>query len=184
MLDLFYLKYLPPFGSAIPDITGPLPAKLLNTNNDEAYISFDLNEDSAYFTSNRGGNFDIYLHKKPATMTIDTWLSQSFAPSTLVDSINSAYDDKCPFVYKNIMLFSSNRPGGMGGYDLYYSIFKKGKWGSPINMGPRINTASDEYRPLLGYNPDFKNMFIVFSSNKPGGLGGFDLYFAGFNFPK
>jgi hypothetical protein len=183
-LDLFYLKYLPPFGAAIPDITGPLPAKLLNTSNDEAYISFDLNEDSAYFSSNRGGNFDIYLHKKPASMTIDTWLSQSFAASTPVDSVNSAYDDKCPFVYKNIMLFSSNRPGGMGGYDLYYSVFKNGKWGSPINMGPKINTASDEYRPLLGYHPDFQNMFIVFSSNKPGGLGGFDLYFTGFTFPK
>ena len=184
MLDLFYLKYLPPFGAAIPDITGPLPAKLLNTSNDEGYISFDLNEDSAYFMSNRGGNYDIYLHKKPANMTIDTWLSQSFAASTLVDSVNSAYDDKCPFVYKNVMLFSSNRPGGMGGYDLYYSIFKNGKWSSPINMGPKINTTSDEYRPLLGYHPDFKNMFIVFSSNKPGGLGGFDLYFTGFTFPK
>jgi hypothetical protein len=180
-LDLYYLKYLPPFGNSIPDITGPLPAKLLNTSSDDAYISFDLKEDSAYFTSNRSGNFDIYLHKRPASMTMDNWLNQNFAASTLADSVNSIYDDKCPFVYKDIMLFTSNRPGGIGGYDLYYSIFKNGKWGSPVNMGPMINTAYDEYRPLVGYHPDYKNMFMVFSSNKPGGSGGFDLYFTGLN---
>jgi hypothetical protein len=82
------------------------------------------------------------------------------------------------------MLFTSNRPGGMGGYDLYYSVFNIGKWSSPINMGPGINTASDEFRPLLGYHPDFKNLFMVFSSNKPGGTGGFDLYFTSMNIPK
>ena len=178
-LDLYYLKYLPRFGNNIPDITGPLPVKLLNSSSDDAYISFDLNEDSAYFTSNRGGNFDIYLHKRPTSTALDNWLNQNFAASTLVDSVNSAYDDKCPFVYKNFMLFASNRPGGMGGYDLYYSVFKNGKWNSPVNMGPKINTSSDEYRPFLGYHPEFKNMFMVFSSNKPGGSGGFDLYFTG-----
>jgi hypothetical protein len=183
-LDLFYLKNLPRFGNSIPVITGPSPVKLLNSGSDDAYISFDLNEDSAYFSSNRGGNYDIYLHKRSSVMSLDAWLSQNFAASSPVDSINSAYEDKCPFVYKNILLFTSNRPGGMGGYDLYYSVFNKGKWSSPLNLGPDINTASDEFRPLLGYHPDFKNLFMVFSSNKPGGTGGFDLYFTGVTIPK
>jgi hypothetical protein len=183
-LDLFYLKYLPRNGNNIPVITGPYPVKLLNTTYDDAYISFDINEDSAYFTSNRGGNFDIYLHKKPGTIAMDSWLNQNFASSVLADSVNSSYDDKCPYVYKNVMVFTSNRPGGMGGYDLYYSVFKKGKWSSPVNMGPTINTASDEYRPVLNSHPEFNNMFLVFSSNKPGGSGGFDLYFTGFTVPK
>lgn len=183
-LDLYYLKYFPRFGNNIPDVTGPFPVKLLNSSFDDAYISFDFNGDSAYFTSNRGGNFDIYLHKRSTSTVLDNWLSQNFAASTKVDSVNSGYDDKCPFVYKNFMLFTSNRPGGMGGYDLYYSVFKNGNWNSPVNMGPRINTPSDEYRPLPGYHPAFKNMFMVFSSNKPGGSGGFDLYFTGMNVPK
>jgi hypothetical protein len=82
------------------------------------------------------------------------------------------------------MLFSSNRPGGIGGYDLYYSLFKKGNWSTPVNLGSKINTEYDEYRPLLGYHPDFTNMSMVFSSNKPGGSGGYDLYFTGVDFSK
>ena len=184
LLDLYYLKYVPRFGSNIPYVTGPNPVKLLNSSYDDAYISFDSNQDSAYFTSNRGGNFDIYLHTRPFSKTMDSWLDQDFAASTLVDSINSGYDDKCPFVYKNVMLFTSNRPGGMGGFDLYISIFNNGNWGAPINLGPKINTASDEYRPILFYHPDFKNMIIIFSSNRPGGLGGYDLYFTGIPIAK
>ena len=81
------------------------------------------------------------------------------------------------------MVFTSNRPGGMGGFDLYYSIFRNGNWSSPVNFGPRINTSSDEYRPVLGSNPDFTNQFMMFSSNRTGGKGGFDLYFTGVEFP-
>jgi hypothetical protein len=183
-LHIYYLKYLPQFGSVVPTITGPTPAKIINSSFDDAYISFDLNEDSVYFTSNRGGNFDIYVLKKSSSITLDTWMGQNYTPATPVDSVNSIYDDKCPYVLKNILAFSSNRPGGMGGYDLYYSVFRNGNWSSPVNMGPAVNTSSDEFRPVLGYNEDFSNMFIIFSSNKPGGAGGYDLYFTGFNNPK
>jgi hypothetical protein len=184
-LDLYYLKYLPYFGTSIPDVNGPYPVKLLNTAAyNDAYISFNTNADSAYFTSNRSGNFHIYLHKGPDLTAMDSWANQDFASSTLVDSVNSSSDDKCPFVYNNIMLFTSNRPGGLGGYDIYYSVFKSGNWSSPVNMGPRINTASDECRPILGYQANFNNMFMVFSSNRSGGKGGYDLYFTGVNISK
>jgi hypothetical protein len=183
-LDLYYVKNLPRFGSTMPEVFGPYPARVLNSDSTDAYICFDLNEDSAYFCSNRGGKYDIYVQKKPsADLKLDAWMNQSFKTSTAVDSINNAADDKCPFIYKNIMIFSSNRAGGEGGYDLYYSVFRKGKWSSPVNMGPRINTAADEYRPLIGYHPDFTNKMIVFSSNRDGGIGGFDLYFTGYTFP-
>jgi hypothetical protein len=182
-LNLYYLKYLPVFGSNIPEIIGPDTVKLLNSSFDDAYISFDNNMDSAYFTSNRGGNFDIYLHSRPVSTALDSWANQSFAASTLVDSINSIYDDKCPFVFKNVMVFASNRLSGMGGYDLYYSVFRNGKWSSPVNLGPSINTSSDEFRPILVDNSDYKNLLMIFSSDKPGGKGGFDLYFTGITFP-
>lgn len=183
-LDLYYLKFLPRYGNTIPDIKGPYPATLLNTLNDEGYISFDMNEDSAYFMSNRGGNYDIYLKKRGSALNMDTFLNQTASSATLADSVNSSYDDKCPFVYRNVMVFTSNRPGGLGGYDLYYSVFRNGNWSSPVNFGPRINSASDEYRPLIGYHPDFTNNMMVFSSNRAGGKGGFDLYFTGVKFTK
>jgi hypothetical protein len=79
------------------------------------------------------------------------------------------------------MVFTSNREGGYGGFDLYYSIFANGEWGEPINMGERINTEYDEYRPILKYVNEFENNFLMFSSNREGGKGGFDLYYTGIN---
>jgi len=181
LLDLYYLKYQPQFNNNMPTVHGPFPVKLLNSSSNEAYISFNANQDSAYFTSDINGNYDIFLHKRPSGTMLDAWFNQDYSTSVIVDSINSSSNDKCPFILKNFMVFTSNRPGGMGGFDLYYSIFKNGKWNSPVNLGPKINTSSDEYRPVLGYDPQFKNMFLVFSSNKSGGNGGFDLYFTGFN---
>jgi hypothetical protein len=183
-LDLYYVRNLPKYGSAPPVVNGPYPVSIFNTGYDDAYICFDLNEDSAYFCSNRGGNYDIFVSKKPGTMSLDTWMSKPFAASSVVDSINSSADEKCPFIYKNIMIFASNRNGGTGGYDLYYSVFRKGKWSSAINLGPRVNTTYNEFRPIIGYHPDFTNKMIVFSSDTTGGSGGFDLYFTGYTFPS
>jgi hypothetical protein len=183
-LDLYYLKNYPVSGSGSSEIDGPYPIKLLNTSNDDAYICFDSNLDSIYFISNRDGNFDIFLNKRPSNIEISEWFNLDYANSTKVDSVNSSKEDKCPFIYKKIMVFTSDRPGGLGGLDLYYSIFRNGKWSSPVNMGPGINTSSDEYRPVVGYQAGYTNLFMMFSSNRPGGKGGFDLYFTGVEFPE
>lgn len=181
-LDLNYLKNQPVFGSNLPDVSGPFPIKLMNTASDDAYICFNTKQDTAYYCSNKDGNFDIFYLKKPADIDLTNWFNLDYVPPTKTDSINSVYEDKCPFIHKNIMVLSSNRPGGLGGYDLYYSIMKKGKWSSPVNLGPHINTSSDEYRPVIGSNSDFTNLYLMFSSNRPGGKGGFDLYFTGVDF--
>jgi hypothetical protein len=183
-LDLMYCKNIPQQGGNIPVVLGTYPVKLLNTAYDDAYLSFDLSLDSAYFTSNPGGNFDIYVKSRPEGKDIGEWFDSDYSSSEKVDSINSDYDDKCPMVYNKYMVFTSNRPGGYGGYDLYYSNFRDGKWGSPVNFGPKINTSSDEYRPLIGYFTDYENIYMIFSSNRPGGLGGYDLYFTGLDVPK
>jgi hypothetical protein len=182
-LDFYYFRNLPVYGSNLPNIQGPYPATLLNTSADDAYICFDLNQDSAYFSTAVNGNFDIYVKTRPEGTPIDKWLDGSYSSSEKVDSINSTSEDKCPLVYKDLMLFTSNRPGGMGGYDLYYSIFRNGNWSSPVNLGPSINTSADEFRPRLWVHTEFTNDLLVFSSNRSGGKGGFDLYFIGVTFP-
>jgi hypothetical protein len=183
-LDLTYCKNLPPYGTILPDVSGPFPIKLLNSSYDDAYLCFNLRLDTAYFTSNPEGNFDIWLKARPSGKNIDQWFDSDYSTALKVDSINSSGDDKCPMVYNQLMVFTSNRPGGYGGYDLYYSLFKNGNWNSPVNFGAKINTSYDEYRPLIGYHTDFSNIFMIFSSNRPGGLGGFDLYFTGIEFPS
>lgn len=182
-LDLYYLRNLPMYSSSLPDIQGPFPVKLLNTTYDDAYISFDLQLDSAYFTSNIDGNFDIYVEPRPSGTDLTSWFNSDYSISEKVDSINGPHEDKCPMVYHDLMVFSSNRPGGFGGYDIYYSLFRNGNWSSPVNFGPEINSSSDEYRPLIGYHPEFTNVYMIFSSNRPGGKGGYDLYFTGLDIP-
>jgi hypothetical protein len=183
-LDLFYERNLPRSGNNIPVVNGPYPVTVLNSQSDDAYYTLDADQDSVYFCSNRGGNFDIYVQKRPDSLTMVNWLNHSYSPSFLVDSLNSSKEDKFPFIYENIMVFASDRDGGLGGFDLYYSIFRNGKWSAPVNFGPGINTSGNEYRPVIGYSQDFTNKFLILSSNRPGGKGGLDLYFTGYDFPN
>lgn len=178
-LDFYYLKNLPVSGSTLPAVLGPYPIQLINTGADDIYISFDTNQDSVYFSSDVEGNYEIYMKNRPADTDISTWFNGSYSASSKVDSINSTSDDKSPLVYRKVMVFASNRLGGMGGFDLYYSVFKNGKWSSAVNFGPFVNTSFDEFRPVIGTHSDFTNHFLIFSSNRSGGKGGYDLYFRG-----
>lgn len=178
-LDLKYLRNRPQYNQSVPGVEGPFPVNILNSAADDAYFSLDGNQDTAYFCSSLGGNFNIYLKPKGINMDPATWFNQGATPAVLVDSINSIGNDKCPQVMNKIMVFASDRPGGIGGYDLYYSVLRKGKWGSPVNFGPAINTPDNEYRPVIGWHEDFTNFLLLFSSDRPGGQGGYDLYYTG-----
>lgn len=73
----------------------------------------------------------------------------------------------------NFAIFSSDRPGGFGGRDLYRIVkLPNGEWSKPSNMGPNINTEYDEDAPFLSI--DNKNLY--FSSNCDRSMGGFDIY--------
>ena len=74
---------------------------------------------------------------------------------------------------KEILLFSSNRPGGEGMKDLWFSRkAANGKFQKPANLGNKINSIEDEITPF--YNP--KDSSLYFSSNWHYGLGGFDIF--------
>lgn len=183
-LDLFFVKNLPRFQNNTPSVSGPSPVKIINSTFNDAYLTFDMNGDSIYFCSDRPGNFNIYCLYRNPNITTDLFLGGDYQSATVVDSINTEYNEKTPFVQRNVMVFSSDRPGGLGGYDIYYSVFRNGKWSSPVNMGPPVNSISNEYRPVLGYHSDFSNQMLIFSSDRPGGKGRYDLYFTGFSVTK
>ncbi len=182
-LDLHYLKYLPSFGSSVPDFGTSTSVNCLNSSSDDGYISFDSSQKKVIFSSKREGKFNIYTVDKPAAITLSDWFAQGPAAVSKIDSIANGSDDNCPSISRNVLVFTSNRLGGLGGYDLYYSIYKGGKWSSPVNFGPSVNSSSNEFRPVLGYHADFTNDFLIFSSDRPGGKGGYDLYFTGVVIP-
>jgi outer membrane protein OmpA-like peptidoglycan-associated protein len=65
--------------------------------------------------------------------------------------------------------------GGYGGYDIYRSIQSEaGEWGTPVNLGPLINSTGNEKSPFI--HPDGKSLY--FSSDGWPGLGGYDIFFS------
>ncbi|HEX2969222.1 MAG TPA: hypothetical protein VHO46_08945 [Bacteroidales bacterium] len=181
-LDIQYLRNRPQFSQAVPQISGPVTVSVFNSTSDDAYFSINSTQDTAYLCSSRNGDFDIYMLHKPPKTEISAWFIQNGASLTAVTNLNSSADDKCPQVFGKVIVFSSDRPGGLGGFDLYYSVMKNGSWSSPMNFGPSVNSASNEYRPVLGLQDNFTNYFMMFSSDRPGGQGGYDLYFTGIDF--
>jgi hypothetical protein len=166
------------------NFTEPKEVEFLNSEYEDMYPSFNIDKSKIYFCSNREDeNFDIYYVNVNPNTDIELLLSDSSNYEVYKDSsLSSISDEKCPYIhnYGNKMVFASNRDGGFGGFDLYYSILEDGKWIEPINMGAKINTEFDEYRPILiNEGVSYTQTMMVFSSNRKGGQGGFDLYFVG-----
>jgi WD40-like Beta Propeller Repeat len=97
-------------------------------------------------------------------------------PVSLGPTINSPSSDQGPAISKNglSLYFHSNRPGGFGGFDMYVSqrVSVDDPWGSPVNLGPTVNTTFDEGNPAFSRD----GHFLFFQSLRPGGLGGIDLW--------
>ncbi len=69
--------------------------------------------------------------------------------------------------------FSSDRPGGMGGLDLYMSYRQEdGSWSEALNLGPSVNTPYDEDAPFV----DAATNTLYFSSRGHNSMGGFDIF--------
>src|ERR1035437_6359788 len=145
------------------------PISLPFNSNDYATGHPSLSKDgqSLYFASNRPGGqggTDIWVSKREG----DTW----GAPQNLGKEINTAGDETFPYISaNNTLYFSSNGHTGFGGLDLFSSIMKNGKWSSPGNLMPPINSSDDDFGII--FKDDNSGYF---SSNRVGGKGSDDLY--------
>lgn len=162
--DIYISNYNGTEWSAAENIGKPI-----NTDENEASvgISPDGQEILVYKDDNGDGN--IYS----TTLDGDVWTE----PVKLNSNINSKYWEPSAFISADGMTiyFSSNRPGGFGGRDLYESQkTEKGDWGKPVNMGAIINTPYDEDAPFI--HPDGITLF--FSSNGHKTMGGFDIFYS------
>lgn len=77
----------------------------------------------------------------------------------------------------NVLFFTSDRNGGEGGTDIWFSILensniKKLKWSEPINLSDKINTICDEMSPFISKD----NKYLYFSSSGHNTVGGYDIF--------
>lgn len=119
-------------------------------------------------------NGDLYVSK------LDTVSDEWSMAEKLPDGINSKYEENYVCVTEDgqEMYFSSNRPGGYGGFDIYHCYkLPNGEWGVPTNLGESVNTEYDEDCPIV--HPT--KPILYFSSNGHNTMGGFDIFFAPIN---
>ena len=77
------------------------------------------------------------------------------------------------------LYFTSDRPGGHGGLDIYVSKKKEdGDWGNPENLGTEINTSNDEESPFI----HFDGTTLYFSSKGHPTMGGYDIFYSKKNY--
>lgn len=68
------------------------------------------------------------------------------APVNLGPGVNSSGAENYPYIHPSGKLyFSSNRPGGIGKLDIYYSLLSNGTWEAPVLLPEPINSASDDF---------------------------------------
>jgi WD40-like Beta Propeller Repeat len=91
-------------------------------------------------------------------------------------AFNTEFLDGCPTLARDGRTFymASNRPGGEGGLDIWVATRESvdAPWGEPINVGPPVNTAADDFCP----SPARDGHLFFFVSTRPGGCGGSDIY--------
>ncbi|OFY87510.1 MAG: hypothetical protein A3F72_17920 [Bacteroidetes bacterium RIFCSPLOWO2_12_FULL_35_15] len=126
-----------------------------------------------YRTSKDLRSGDIY----ESFLTHEKW-SQPTMLGSNVNSANYSETSACYSPDGDIIFFSSNRPGGFGGKDLY-SVKKlpNEKWAEPFNLGPNINTEYNEDAPFV--HPTGNILF--FSSEGHKNIGGYDVFKSNFD---
>lgn len=162
--DIYYSTYKDGAWSRTLNIGPPL-----NTETHDAIVSItaDGNEIVIYRTNPNIYGGDLYI----SSLLAGTWTN----PVKLTENINSSYQEASASISPdgNLMYISSNRPGGMGGKDIYRARrLPDGNWSLPQNLGPTINTPYDEDSPFI--QADGRTLY--FSSNGLATMGGYDIF--------
>lgn len=153
------------------DETWVTPARLefCEADHNEASISVSQDERRIYVYQDTVGNGDIFYSD------FSTNRFNKIKP-IVINGVNSKdyWETHCAVTPDGrTMYFTSARPGGFGGRDIYRVVkTPDGNWGQPFNLGPTINSAFDEESPFIASD----NKTLYFASNGPKSMGGFDIF--------
>ena len=152
---------------------------VVNSPWDESLSSISKDELSLFFASTR-----------PGTGNDDIWVSQRTsknapwgAPQNL-GAINTPFRERTPTLSRDehYMFFVTDRPGGFGQLDIWVSWREHTKndfgWQPPVNLGSGVNSSFNDVGPTFFQEEDGQGVALYFSSNRPGGIGAFDIYYS------
>jgi OmpA-OmpF porin, OOP family len=146
-------------------------SKAINTDLNEGAASLSGDGRTLVFTTcNRQdsyGSCDLYISYREG----DEWST----PKNMGRTVNSSAWDSQPSLSADgrTIYFASNRPGGLGGDDLWMTQLKEdGSWGSPVNLGNKINTTGRENSPFLHASGNT----LYYATDGLQGMGGLDLF--------
>ncbi len=143
----------------------------VNSKYHDAMVAFSPDMKEIYFTSNNymGGKVKSSNLKIFRANIGDSGNRTNIMTLTIN---NDKYSTGHPFVSKDgkKLYYISDMPGGYGGTDIYEVTVNNGHYGAPKNLGPLVNSKYKEYTPYVDGD------ILYFSSNKPGGEGGYDIY--------
>lgn len=142
----------------------------INTVAFEGMPSLSADESALYFVSDRPGGYGGK----------DIWVSHFVngrwqVPKNLGPNVNTEKDEIAPSIAADgkTLFFSSKGKPGMGGFDIFTSkLLADSSWTMAANLGEPINSGFDEIAGSLSLN----GRDLYFSSDKPGGYGGTDIY--------
>lgn len=139
----------------------------INTAYHDANIALSSDGNRLYVYKDTGRG-DIYY----SDLVDGKWSKPKFLSNRINSSVyaeNSISETSSP----GVVIYSSDRPGGEGGIDLYYCVTdSKGNWYKSKSLGDVINTKYDEDSPFLDY--DGKTLYFSSSGHK--GYGGYDVF--------
>jgi len=141
----------------------------INTMEHEASVALSADGNELIIYKDDVGDGNLYI----STFNGTDWTK----PVSLSSNVNSTYDESHASISAdgNTLYFSSNRPGGFGGYDIYISHkLPGGEWSLATNAGSVINTDKDENGPFI--HPDGTTLY--FSSKGHNSMGGYDLFYS------
>jgi len=153
----------------------------MNTKHHEGLMSFSPDGNTVYFS--RESFFENIYEKKEGSNTKYSVLhmfkatknGDEFSNIEALPINNENYSIKNPSVSADgkTLYFASDMPGGFGNFDIYKAtIDENGQVGTPVNLGQKVNTESQEMFPYIS-----SNNTLYFSSIGHLGLGGMDVFY-------
>ena len=115
---------------------------VVNTDDWESQPTINTDGNKIIFTSRRGGGYggsDLYLIEK-------NHLGLWGIPQNLGSTVNTPYSENSPFLAADgkTLYYSSSGHPGMGGADIFYTVYEEGKWSTPKNLGRPINSEGND----------------------------------------